>query len=44
MSKVSQCYRIIYRAIDRTLTDEEVNGIQEEIRREFANNFNISLR
>ncbi len=30
--KVSQCYRISYRSHDRTLTDEEVNKIQNSIR------------
>lgn len=44
MGKVSKCYRIVYRAIDRTLTDEEVNLIQEQIRIESSNNFNILLR
>ncbi len=31
--RTSNCYRIAYRSMDRSLTDEEINALQEEVRR-----------
>ncbi len=42
--KVSLAYRIIYRSNDRTLLNEEINQIQEAIRDQISNRFNIELR
>lgn len=42
--KVSLDYRIIYRSNDRTLLNEEINDIQEKIRQQIAERFNIELR
>ena len=31
--RTSNCYRIAYRSMDRSLTDDEINALQEEVRR-----------
>lgn len=40
----SQCYRINYQSMDRSLTNEEVNVLQEQIREKVAETFNVELR
>ncbi|KEP64231.1 UNVERIFIED_CONTAM: Ferredoxin-fold anticodon binding domain-containing protein [Hammondia hammondi] len=40
----SFCYRLTYRAIDRTLTHEEVNALQEEVYRRTGQMFDVDLR
>lgn len=40
----SRCYRIMYRSLDRTLTDVEVNQIQESIRMSAADELGVELR
>ncbi|XP_066928791.1 phenylalanine--tRNA ligase, mitochondrial-like [Clytia hemisphaerica] len=40
----SHCYRITYRAMDRTLRDEEVNDVQNKLRSEAAKLLHIELR
>lgn len=42
--KVSYTYRIVYRSMERTLTSEEVDKLQEEIYRQTAEQFNAELR
>ncbi len=31
--RTSNCFRINYRSMERSLTDEEINAIQDEVRR-----------
>lgn len=40
----SQCYRITYRSMERSLTDEEVNKLQERIRGEATQRLGVKLR
>ena len=42
--KVSYTYSIIYRSNERTLTNEEVNKIQEKVYNQTAELFNAKLR
>jgi phenylalanyl-tRNA synthetase beta chain len=42
--KKSLAYSIAYRAPDRTLTDDEVNALQERVRRHVAGRFALELR
>lgn len=40
----SLCFRITYRAMDRTLRDEEVNSLQDHFRSEVSKQLNVTLR
>lgn len=40
----SVCFRITYRAMDRTLRDEEVNTLQDTLRDEVSKQLNVTLR
>ena len=42
--KMSCTYRIIYRHLDRTLTNEEINILDEKIRERTASDFGAILR
>jgi phenylalanyl-tRNA synthetase alpha chain len=42
--QVSHCYRITYRSMDRSLTNEEVDIIQERLRQTVAQQLAIQLR
>ena len=42
--KKSLAYTIAYRAPDRTLTDDEVNALQENLRRHLGARFALELR
>lgn len=42
--RTSMCYRVVYRSMDRTLTDEYVNSLQSEIRRRISTDLFVTLR
>lgn len=42
--KVSYAYRITYRSIDKTLTNEEVNALHAELEAATVKNFNATIR
>ena len=42
--KKSYTFRIIYQSLERTLTNEEINKIQEEIRKKTEKDLNAILR
>ncbi|KAL4444996.1 hypothetical protein ABPG77_004046 [Micractinium sp. CCAP 211/92] len=42
--RTSNCYRIAYRSMDRSLTDEEINALQEEVRSTIASKLGVELR
>ena len=43
-AKTSHCYRITYRSMDRSLTDDEVNKMQEDLRERASNELAVELR
>ena len=42
--QVSHCYRIVYRSMDRSLTNEEINSLQETVRRAVVHELGVKLR
>ncbi|KAK4506841.1 hypothetical protein PRZ48_000574 [Zasmidium cellare] len=40
----SLCYRITYRSLEKTLTNEEANTLHEQIRQELVSRFGVELR
>mmetsp|Transcript_20255 Transcript_20255/g.46726 ORF Transcript_20255/g.46726 Transcript_20255/m.46726 type:complete len:425 (+) Transcript_20255:122-1396(+) len=42
--KTSHCYRINYRSMDRSLTNEEVDALQEKVREKAAGELTVELR
>ncbi|ESW11199.1 hypothetical protein PHAVU_008G010100 [Phaseolus vulgaris] len=40
----SHCYRIAYRSMERSLTDEEINDLQWKVREQVQNKLNVVLR
>ena len=42
--KVSLAYRLVYRAPDRTLKDDEVNQAHEEIKNVLRNKLKVEIR
>jgi len=42
--KTSNCYRITYRSMERSLTDEEINGLQEKVREAVSETLGVELR
>ncbi|EGP91385.1 unnamed protein product [Zymoseptoria tritici ST99CH_1A5] len=40
----SLCYRITYRSLEKTLTNEEANSLHEQIRSELVSKFGVELR
>ncbi|KAI9368451.1 putative phenylalanyl-tRNA synthetase alpha subunit [Aspergillus egyptiacus] len=43
-SRKSMCYRINYRSLERTLTNEETNDLHERIRQKFVSQLGVELR
>jgi len=42
--KISKCYRIIYRSNDRTLTNEEINEIQDTVKNKTITELSVEIR
>lgn len=42
--RTSHCYRITYRSMERSLTDEEINGLQDAVRKGVAEQLKVELR
>ena len=42
--KVSYAYRITYRSIDKTLTNDEVNALHKALEKATAETFNATIR
>jgi phenylalanyl-tRNA synthetase alpha chain len=43
-NRTSHCYRISYRSMERSLTDEEINALQERVRERVAAQLKVELR
>jgi phenylalanyl-tRNA synthetase alpha chain len=43
-ARTSHCYRISYRSMERSLTDEEINALQERVRAGVAGELKVELR
>ncbi len=42
--RISNCFRISYRSMDRSLTNEEIDTVQEQVREEVVNKLGVELR
>ena len=42
--RTSHCYRITYRAMDKTFTDEEINSIQNQVRDAICKELSVEIR
>lgn len=42
--RTSHAYRVTYRSMDRSLTNEEVDVIQDEVRNQLATKLKVDLR
>ena len=40
----SNCFRIVYRSMERSLTDDEINTIQTKVREEMVSKLGVELR
>lgn len=43
-SRTSHCYRISYRSMDRSLTNEEIDALQEQVRQHSVQSLGVELR
>lgn len=43
-NKESNCFRVTYRSMERNLTDEEVNELQESVRNSIVSELKVELR
>jgi phenylalanyl-tRNA synthetase alpha chain len=43
-NRTSHCYRIVYRSMDRNLTNEEIDALQESVRVETVKHMGVELR
>lgn len=44
MQRTSNCYRITYRSMERSLKDEEVNKLQDAVRQRVSEQLKVELR
>lgn len=42
--RISRCYRIVYRSPDRTLTNQEINALHENVRHAIVSELGLELR
>lgn len=42
--KTSKCFRVTYRSMDRSLTDDEINKLQNSLREQTESTLNVELR
>ena len=42
--KQSNCYRVTYRSMERSLTDDEINVLQDTLRDDAAGKLSVELR
>lgn len=40
----SNCFRIVYRSMERSLTDDEINALQDKVRDDMVNKLGVELR
>ena len=44
LGRTSNCFRVTYRSMERSLTDEEINSIQNTVRDEVQTQLGVELR
>ena len=42
--RTSNCFRITYRSMERSLTDDEINAIQNKVREDITEQLGVELR